>query len=1087
MFGGRRDVEIEAIYEFSPMQLGMLFQSLLSPTSGVFIEQQVLPIGRGFDRRGFERALHCLVEGTPVLRTSFHWRDLDRPVQVVHRDVTIPIESLDWSHEPPRVQARMLDEHLVAMRCRGVDFECPPLMQVTFVRVAPASTWFIWQFHHILLDGWSGQLVLKDLVHLYEVATTGGELSPPVRPPYSLFIDWLRQQDAAANERFWRQRLRGLTAPTPLGVGRTDVGGQRQAGNELRVEREIPEQSATMLREFARRNRLTMNTLVQGAWALLLSRYSGADDVTYGTVLSGRPAGLPGVEEMVGLFINTIPQRVHIDLDESGISFLSRLQGETLETQAHQHVSTMELQRWSELPPRTKLFDSVLVFENFPLASANGERGPEPMYLGRTDVAITLMVVPGTTMRLKFVVDDRVVDEASTGRMAMHLQIVLEALASRPGDPLRAVPMMDDDERHRILVELNDTAIDGYAAKSLATLLEDQARRTPDRVAFTDESGRSTTFELLDERSNRLANLLVDMGIVPGAVVGVHLPRSIDAATAFLAILKARATYLPLDSRYPRQRLAYMVRTASAELVISSSELAIDIDVAVLDLDLAEPQLALRSTTCPQPHAAPDDAAYVLFTSGSTGQPKGVVVEHRQILNRLHWMWREYPFAAHEVGVMRTSLNFVDSFWELLGPLLRGVPSVIASDELMQDPEAFIAFLAEHRVTRLWLVPSYLQMLLDVNPDLGRAVPALRFWSVGGEALTRRLYDDFCHAAPDATLYNVYGGSEFWDATVFDPAVDVLPPEGMTVGRPIANTQIYILDHRGEVVPVGVAGTLYVGGACLARGYVDDELTSERFVPNPIPDQPGDRLYDTGDIARYRADGTIELIGRRDEQINLRGFRVEPAEVEFAIEASPAVRQAAVVARRFGPDDDRLVAYVVPAGDERDADRLLVELAQRLPFHLIPSAIVWIDAMPSTTSGKRDRLSLPPFEPPSPEPSAGSRPRNRREQTVVGLMAELLGVSTVGIHDNFFLDLGGHSLLATRLVSRLRREFGVDVPVRTVFDRPTAAQLTEVLPPDDDDDLDDETLRLLEDIETMSSDEIDSLLAALELDPDGES
>jgi amino acid adenylation domain-containing protein len=1079
--------DIEDIYELSPMQISMLFQSLLQTQSGVFVEQVVSRIPLGFNADVFEWAWQAVIDRTPVLRTTFHWND--KPVQVVHRHVTVRIDRFDWRHTPSHQQSAHIEQYLSTIRREGFDFSAAPLMRMALIQVGNTETCFVWNFHHILLDGWSSQLLLKEIVDHYQAMTRGEAYQPPSRRPFSEYIAWLQGRDQAQLEAFWRQKLDGFSAPTAIGVGKI-VATETPATNDGEFTLTLERNESELLRAFARQNRLTLNTLIQGAWALLLSRYSGETDILYGFVDSGRPAELPGVENMIGLFINSLPMRVKVSHDALLLPWLETIQNRQVEAAQYGYASTLQLQEWSGLPSRTKLFDTVLVFENFPeafnLDTAGGTRSENLVDLGRADVAITVMIVPSKSVSLKFVFDKRRFDRETIQRLAGHFEELLRQMPAAHNAPLHNLSILSHQERHQTLTVWNTTAMPAYADQALMAQFTEQVQKTPDAVAFIVNDER-VSFRSLDERSSNLAQYLIGQGVGPGSVVGVCLNRSIEAVISFLAVLKARGVYLPLDPSYPSERLGFMLADSRAALILTNGDAPPLLASRVIDLASVSASMQHCSSLCPTPHASPDDLAYILYTSGSTGQPKGVAVEHKVILNRLVWMWRTYPFEAGEIGVMRTPLNFVDSFWEMLGGLLQGVPTVISPDTVSREPDSFIELLAHHAVTRIWLVPSYLEMLLEACPDIGARLPRLRFWWSGGEPLSMNLYKRFRKAAPEAVLFNVYGASEIWDGTVFDPTIDevgcVVP-----IGRPISNCQAYILDSQLQPLPVGVVGRLCIAGACLARCYVNQaELTRERFVPHPFDERLDTRLYDTGDLARFRADGVIEYVGRRDLQINLRGFRIEPAEIEEAINSHFSIRESVVVASELSCGDKQLVAYAVAMDDCRDTEALLDHLRQRLPPHMIPSAVVWLDALPKTPSGKRDRKKLPrPHEIRLDRKSAKPETWAPLESRVAGHFREILRLSKVGRNDNFF-DLGGHSLLAMRLLSRLRDEFGTDLSLRTIFEAPTVARLAAELKSSDDarKTVDGADSVLIE-LEGLPDDEIESLLQSLHDEFDGE-
>lgn len=1072
-------VDVEDIYELSPMQLGMLFQSLLAPSSGVFVEQQAMRLTGAIVPAHFERVWQEVVDRTPALRTSFHWGDLEKPVQVVHRRVPIHIDRLDWRGMPASASNNQMAGYLRDERSRAFDLGEVPLMRIALIRSSATETWFVWHFHHLLLDGWSGQLLLQEVVDQYRALASGQQYIWPERPPFSDYIDWLQSQNEAEAEAFWRAELRGFSVPTTLGIGRTRTTAT-QEGNDGEWTFTLSEQDSETLRTFAKAFRITTNILVQGAWALLLGRYSGESDIVHGVVVSGRPTELPGVEAMIGLFINTLPTRVNLSYDQPVVTWLQGLQKRQMDLTRYQYVSSLQVQQWSEVPSGTRLYDTVVVFENFPGASKPGAQSPpteEPLYSGRTDVPITLVVIPGSKIRMKLLYDHRRFEEREIEQMARHLTETMRNLAANAHAPLRDVSVLTIAERHRMLVEWNETRSPGYDDVALMEMLGQQAEQTPNAVAFIEGTNR-VSIASVHEQSNRVANYLASLGVGAGTIVGVSGERSVQTVIAFLALLKLRAIFLPLDPSYPRERLAYMVRDANAALVLGLIP-SRGPGSRVIDWSEAWQSASGFSVECPAPQASPDDTAYIIYTSGSSGRPKGVAVQHRVLLNRLTWMWREYPFLTGEVGVMKTALNFVDAFWEMLGGLLQGVPTVVAPQGVVADPNAFIDLLARHSVTRLWFVPSFLEMLLESCPNIGSRLPALRFWSSGGEALPADLYRRFQRAVPHGILYNVFGASELWDATVFDPERDGTVTDCVPIGRPIANTQAFILDAHHQPVPIGVPGTLHIAGAPLARGYINlDELSRQRFIPDLLNNKPGACLYDTGDLARFRADGVIEHLGRSDSQLKLRGFRVEPTEIENLINSCPAVRESVVVSRQTQFGDQRLVAYVVPHNGVRDTEKLLAHVAEWLPSFMMPT-VTWIDEIPMTPSGKRDRNRLAASRD-ERQGAAATVSMTPLESRVSRHFCEVLGIKYVGLSDDFFADLGGHSLLATRLLARLRESTGTDIPLRAIFDAPTPATLAAAIERISGDGvLDAESESIMAEIAALPADQSNALLESL--------
>jgi amino acid adenylation domain-containing protein len=1040
--------DIEDIYGLSPMQVGMLLQSLLAPSSGAFFEQQVMTLDPSLDVRVFSLAWEGAMAATPVLRTSFHWEDLEKPVQVVHRTAPLPLEILDWSDADLGQAEIRLADHLFQARTQGFQLDRAPLFRLSLIRAGlPRKVWFVWHFHHILLDGWSGQMLMKEVADRYSAHVRGLPPVMTVRRPYSDYINWLGLQDSSAMEAFWRGRLGGITGPTRFAIGNPPRSRAGQTPINGAVAFVIPPDEVKELREFVRARRLTMNTLVQGAWAILLARYSGEAEVLFGTVVSGRPPELEGIESMLGLFINILPTRISTPGERQVNSWLAELQARQMETAPFQYLSMHQIRQWSGLQSDTDPFETVLIFENFPISEVTGrsDGAEDPLYVGRTNVPLTVLVAPGDEIRLKLLYDDRRFDEQAIERTARHLRNLLLAMVRNPDARVAALQMLDDAEHKQVLQDWNDSEWAGFDNVPLMARLAQQAEKTPDAVAFIEGDTRRS-FTEIEFRSTQLAAALVQRGVVPGAVVAVSLIPSIDAVETFLAILKARAVYLPLDPSYPETRLRYMLADAVPDFLIADDSFLPGIPVS----GRADPRslAALgsddRETASLPEYATPDDNAYIIYTSGSTGRPKGVAVQHRQMLNRLDWIWREYPWQPGEVGVMRTALNFVDSFQEMLGGLLCGVPTVVARSDEARDPEALVRLLARHDVTRVWFVPSFLSLLLDTVPQLGTRLPKLTFWSSGGEPLSAALCRRFADAVPHGILYNTLGASEIWDGTFFDPDKSEAGTDAVPIGKPIANVRAFVIDRHGQPAPIGVVGELSVAGACLARGYIGQAATGpDMFTALSLPGVKEDRVYRTGDLVRWRDDGVIDYVGRADFQMKLNGYRIDPFEVESALTSHPQVAQAVVtcVEEQIGR---RLVAHVVPVDRPPDRADLMAWVGKVLPRFMVPSQVVFLDGLPRTPSGKVDRRSLPP----APSPGVGlasspsTPPRTPLELSVQSGFQSLLGLNNVDREANFFSDLGGHSLLAARLVSRLREDLGIDVPLRLIFDAPTIAGLS---------------------------------------------
>jgi amino acid adenylation domain-containing protein len=1049
--------DIEAIYPLSPMQQGMLFHTLYTPGSSAYFEQQCLTLVGELDPAAFRAAWQATLARHPALRTLFVWEGRERPLQVVRRDVRLPWAEHDLRAMDAEAQAAHWDAWLAQDRARGFDLRRAPLMRVTLFRWGEARYRCVWSFHHLLLDGWSLTLVLREVFARYAALGGGPAFEPAPAPGYRAYIAWLQQQSAERAEAFWREHLAGFAAATPLNVD--TAPSEAPAASDAAFEEqilELPEATTRALADAAREAQVTLNTLVQGAWAVLLSRYSGEDDVVFGATVAGRPPALPDVEAMVGLLINTLPVRARLDPPASFAAWARALQSQQAEARQFGYASLAEVQAWSEAPPGQALFATLLVFENYPddvdlsgegdLPAVPGLRVQDVRTLERTHYPLTVIVVPGARLALRLSYDTRRLSRDAVRRMRGHLRTLLAAIAAAPQTPIVRLPLLTEDERRQILVTWNATGSDYPRDATIPALFEAQVARTPDAVAlvFGDQT---LTYRELNRRANRLAHVLRRHGVGPEVGVGLCVERSPEMVVGTLAALKAGGAYVPLDPGYPPERLAFMVQDTQVPVLLTLTHLRDRLppcDAHVLCLD-GEGGIGDEDAN-PPATATADNLAYVMYTSGSTGRPKGAQIPHRAVV-RLVKATNYARLDADQVLVQLAPISFDAATLELWGSLLNGGRLVIPPPGPLSF-EALAEVLATHGVTLLWLTAGLFHQMVETQLD---GLLRVRQLLAGGDVLSVAHVRRVLEQPWDGTLINGYGPTE---NTTFSCCYPMTAPEqvGTTVpiGRPIANTTVYVLDRHMRPVPVGVPGELYVGGDGLARGYHRrPALTAERFVPHPFApnSHPGARLYRTGDLARYRPTGDLEFLGRLDTQVKVRGFRIEPGEIETALGQHPAVQAGVVVPHGERAGEKRLVAYVVPApGAAREdlGDRLRDHLSAHLPAYMVPAAVVLLDALPLTPNGKVDRRALPAPDWGRTARDAAVAPRTPTEQALAQIWAEVLDVAAVGVHDDFF-ELGGHSLLATRVASRIYQAFEVRVPLRRLFEAPTVAELAPVV------------------------------------------
>ena len=972
-----------------------------------------------------------------------------------------------------------------ALSQRPYDFATEHAWRFQLVQVADEEHLLIVAKHHIASDGWSNGIFQRELSLLY-TAFVRQQASPlPLLPiQYADYAAWQRSQlQGAKLERqlaYWRQQLQNppvLQLPTdyPRETGTSNAGATH--------EFILPAALTTRLKALSKAHNSTLFMTLLSTFKILLFRYTGQQDLNVGTPIAGRSRA--EVEELIGFFLNTLVLRSQLAPTDSFSDLLAQVRQTTLDAYTHQDIPVEKL--IEELQPEritgaTPLFQVLFLLQNMPrhnleLPGLRVERLPHVAEAVAYDLSCALHEDGGQLVgRLTYRRD--LFLPATIARFADHYKTLLESAVADPTRAIATLPMLTSAERQQLLVTWNQTQFKHPMEKSIIDLFAAQVAERQEWPAFLVD-GVTRTYGELDRRSMQLAHILQEADITPGTVVGVCLPRSFEAVIALLAIFKVGGVYLPLDPTYPRERLAFMLADTQAPIVVTNTELQPLLSVGMppddmifkdrvpetmvdlicldtLDLDISD--ASCHPVTLAQSH--PDDPAYIIYTSGSTGRPKGVIVPHRQILNRLWWMWRKYPFAADEMSCQKTALNFVDSLWELLGPLLQGSPTVIIPDDVVRDPQRLVQSLARHGVTRLWLVPTLLRTILQSVPEIGLMLPKLRFLVASGEALPTELLHQTKAKLPHATLYNLFGTSEVWDATWYDPTEEQMPDDNtVPIGKPIENVQAYILDQFYQPVPIGVTGELYIGGIGLANGYLNQpELTASRFVTlefglhahdvagNAASQIANHRLYRTGDLARFRADGHIEFLGRIDFQVKIRGFRIELGEIEVALKQHPAVRDAVVVAHKGENDDQQLAAYLIATTDEQLATSQLRHFLQnQLPVYMLPATYTWLDAFPLTPSGKINHQALP--APALKRDTAADMFRAAQdalEMQLVQIWEKTLRVHPVGIHDNFF-EIGGHSLLAVTLFERITKMTGKSLPLSVLLQAPTIAQQAVLL------------------------------------------
>jgi amino acid adenylation domain-containing protein len=1061
----------EAIYPLSPAQQGMLLYQVLAGGTGAYFEQCIIEIEGRLEPDSLAAAWRHTVARHPALRTFFLWERRERPLQVVMPALELAFPVEDWrqlgEEEREQVFARRLEED----KARGFRLDRPPLLRFLLLRLGEQRWRLLWSFSHLLIDGWSVVGLAGEVFAAYDRLRRGEPLDPAPAPPFKSYIDWLERQDKAAAESFFRRQLGGLELPSSLpfdaAPGAPVASRQAAFDGKGQVERRLP----AGLAELARQAGVTSSLLVHAAWAILLQELGGIDAAAFGSVIADRPPRLAGIEEMAGLFINAVPLAARRQQGDSFRGFLSRLQDGFVSLARHAYCQVEEIGRWLGLSHDSPLFESLLVYQNFPPPSPSRTldyRLREGLEVTNHPLALYFHPQPdesGTLLRLVY--DRGRFGEAEIGRLGHYYDRVLGAMAADLEAPVEGFELLDEAQRREVLALGNGEAAEPGAPLPAFRTFEERARRQGSAPAL-EQIGRSgvLSYAELDAQSNRLAHHLIGLGLGQGEIAMVALERCPAQIVALLAVHKAGAAYLPVEPGAPAERLRLLAEDSGARLLLAREKtsallggtpletVALD---ALADDPLAWPFAAVPAAS-PELPVGPRDPAYLIYTSGSTGKPKGVLVEHGQLAFYTRDAVAEYRVAPGGRLLQFASLGFDTSAEEVWPALAGGATLVLRDDEMIASPRTFLGQLSRQRISLLNLPTAYWHELCAELDDREPLPESLEGVIIGGEAASpERLERWLAHPGNRRrALWNTYGPTETtivatrarlenWRAEDWDGEVPI--------GRPLAGTRICVVDRRGHLRPPGLPGELWIAGPAVARGYLGrPAATAAAFAADPFAAAgESGRLYRSGDLAILREDGQLLFRGRADSQLKIRGYRVEPGEVEACLLRQPGVKDATVGAFTVGGVDKLVAHFVALEGALPSAGALRAALAAELPEYMVPSAFVALPALPKTPSGKIDRRALPPPGGDELDPGAPARPPGTpTEKTLAGLWQELLAVPRVGLDDDFF-QLGGHSLLIGRLTSRLRQSLGIEVSLLTVFENPRledlAAKLDRLLSP----------------------------------------
>jgi len=1038
-------------YAASDLQSGLIFHALMDEGEGsdVYTAYLDLTIEAHIDVARFKTAWNRVAERHDCFRSAFTGFERNQILQVVLDRIELPWTELDWRNKSDAELPAAFDAYALADRSAGFDLAAAPLMRLTLIREKDDRYRFLWTLHHSVLDGWSLTTVVREVIGYY------GDLpavAPPVTGSYKNYLSWLRSRDSERAREFWTKELRAADRRAPLSL-RRPAADSAEVGRKIKTWRLSAKQAAA-IEAFAKRSTVTMNVVLLASWAHVLSRYSGSDTVVLGQVVSGRDGDIRHVEDIVGLLVRTIPVCIDVDATVPTGEWLKRLHARTVELEKYGYLPLPEIQRCRG-PSSEPLFDSLFMFGNYPddLQHVHSRSLPitQIVMSNTTNYDLTLRVLPMSGLGFELTYRCERFTEASIDQLMRHFIVALEGMAAQKHSSVAELPLLSMQERQQQLVEWNSTARPYPHDRCIQELFEAQARLRPDAIAVVHDR-RQLSYSELNRRANRVAHALRKHGVGPEARVGICMERSPELAVGLLGILKAGGAYVPLDPEYPESRLEYMLSQSGCRVVLSEQHLMMDLPllsatkVLPLDAELHDTLFgAYSDANVTDSGVCPTNLAYVIYTSGSTGRPKGSAVLHQNISRLIYNSFVDYE-NAHTI-LCAASPSFDAFTFELWGALLHGGRSVM-SDSARAGFSELGKVIDQQGVDCAWLTSSLFNRLIDDSPDSLRRLKRLL---VGGEALSIGHVRQALRRLPRTVLINGYGPTEnttFSCTYTIAKEAALFGHASVPIGHPIGNTQAYVLDVRGELVPMGVVGELYLGGAGLARGYLGQAgLTAQKFIPNGFSRTPGERLYRTGDRVRYLPDGNVEFLGRVDHQVKVRGFRIELGEIESVLHQHEPVREAVVLAREDEPGERSLVAYVVAPHEAREARTLqlslMEHLRERLPDYMVPAALMLLDALPLTVNKKVDVEALP-----EPDDSAYARaayqaPETPIEQALAELWKNNLGLETVGTGDNYF-SIGGDSIRSIALVAEAKRR-GLRFSVKDLFSYRTIKALVQVI------------------------------------------
>lgn len=1048
-------------YALTPMQEGMLYQWRLSKVSGINLEQLEVKMPEVLKVEAFEYAWQQTILRFEALRTSFSWDNKDQPTQKVWSDAPLEFTFHDWREHSPKKVSTAFEQFLDEDRERGFDLSKAPLMRVNLFQLRPQKFRMLWTFHHIVLDGRSFPIVLRDLFKIYEAKCANQTLELPKTPSFKPYVDYVNHQDEAEAKAYWQHLLADVAEQQLPSPHANPAQSQHVDSDQNELEAKLSANAISKLQTFAEQHHLTLHTLLQAAWSLTLSAFTGSDDVVFGTVRACRHLPVEGLNDLAGMLINTLPFRAKLNPETKLIDWLAELRQQQVDVRPFEATPLQKIQAWAGIPPGTQLIRTMLMFDYRFLGAVLKRDGGkwkkrELTLYEKTEFHLGLSAYLDESLVLRLEYDSSVYSLDTCEDILAFVAYLLEHFPKFANHSLRQIPTMPNSVQHDLLKLMSPTR--SFVRNcGLHQLFETQAAKAPHAVAV--RSGEAQlSYKQLDAAANQWAHYFIAQGVKPGDVVGVSLSRTIELPKVLLGILKAGAGYLPLDPNYPIQRLEWMLEDTEPKCVLTEDARLEKLPLGnIASQTLEQTPLAQYPQHAPNVQIDPESAAIVIFTSGSTGRPKGVMLPHRALINHNQAVQRMFAIGAQDRVAQMSTINFDVSIEELFTTLNAGATLVIPPQSARESISGFLRFLQEMSISVLNLTTLFWQEVVhQLVREQAMFPESVRLIIAGGERTTHSAYNEFLKVGGERIQWiNAYGPTETCPmATAFEPkGRNQLNPlkQDPPIGRPIDNTRCYVLDQMGRLLPPGVPGELYIGGESVSSGYLKQpDLTRDRFLPDPFDKKPGALMYKTGDrVCLSHVDGQLNYLDRLDNQIKLRGFRIELGEIETVLNRCPQIDEGVVqpVARAGG--QQQLVAYVISQqGTQLDTDPVMQYLQDHLPAFMRPTLVVALERFPKTPAGKIDRRALPvPEQQTLSDHAPQEKPKNETQAQVLKHWQDVLGVEHISLQDNFFA-LGGNSLKAMSLATRIEESFGRAIPLALLINAPTLEMYAQAIQQD---------------------------------------